>query len=152
MGDVTPTASCTVSVIFETAMIPEANSLRVLLRDWSQDTLRFLRDSVPKIVLVLVGAFVLIRLLRLVTRKVISIQAGRLTPENRAQEVRTLISVVTNIGISVILFVAALEILPMLGLNVGPATGLSRSRRASDWVRRAGIGARLHQRILHFAR
>ena len=101
-------------------MIPEANSLRVLLRDWSQDTLRFLRDSVPKIVLVLVGAFVLIRLLRLVTRKVISIQAGRLTPENRAQEVRTLISVVTNIGISVILFVAALEILPMLGLNVGP--------------------------------
>jgi moderate conductance mechanosensitive channel len=120
MGDVTPTASCTVSVIFETAMIPEANSLRVLLRDWSQDTLRFLRDSVPKIVLVLVGAFVLIRLLRLVTRKVISIQAGRLTPENRAQEVRTLISVVTNIGISVILFVAALEILPMLGLNVGP--------------------------------
>ena len=120
MGDVTPTDSCAVSVIFETAMIPEANSLRVLLRDWSQDTLRFLRDSVPKIVLVLVGAFVLIRLLRLVTRKVISFQAGRSTPENRAQEARTLISVVTNIGISVILFVAALEILPMLGLNVGP--------------------------------
>jgi small-conductance mechanosensitive channel len=109
-----------VNVIFKTAMIPEANNLRALLRYWAEDTLTFLRHDVPKIVLVLVVAFVLIRLLRLVTRKVISLQAGRSTPEDRAQEVRTLVSVVTNIGISVILFVAALEILPILGLNVGP--------------------------------
>jgi small-conductance mechanosensitive channel len=101
-------------------MIPEANNLRALLRYWAEDTLTFLRHDVPKIVLVLVVAFVLIRLLRLVTRKVISLQAGRSTPEDRAQEVRTLVSVVTNIGISVILFVAVLEILPILGLNVGP--------------------------------
>jgi small-conductance mechanosensitive channel len=96
-------------------MISEANSLRALLRFWVEDTITFLRHDVPKIILVLVGAFVLIRFLRLVTRKV-----RTLTPEDRAQEVRTLISVVTNVGISVILFVAALEILPMLGLNVGP--------------------------------
>jgi len=101
-------------------MIPEANSLRTLLRYWADDALTFLRHDVPKIVLVLVSAFVLIRLLRLVTRKVVSLQARGSTPENRVQEVRTLVSVVTNIGISVILFVAALEILPMLGLNVGP--------------------------------
>jgi small conductance mechanosensitive channel len=101
-------------------MLPEANSLHALLRYWVEDTLTFLRHDLPKIVLVLVSAFVLIRLLRLVTRKVISFQAARSAPGYRAQEVRTLISVITNIGISVILFVAALEILPMLGLNVGP--------------------------------
>lgn len=113
-------ADFVVSVIFKTAMIPEANSLRALVRYWVDDTLTFLRHDVPKIVLVLVCAFVLIRLLRLVTRKIISFQTRGATPENRVREVRTLISVVTNIGISVILFVAVLEILPMLGLNVGP--------------------------------
>jgi moderate conductance mechanosensitive channel len=101
-------------------MISEANSLSALLRYWVEDTLMFLRHDVPKILFVLVCAFVLIRLLRLVTGKVISFQARESSPENRAHEVRTLITVVTNIGISVILFVAALEILPMLGLNVGP--------------------------------
>jgi small-conductance mechanosensitive channel len=109
-----------VSVTFKTTMIPEANGLRPLIRYWVEDALAFLRHDVPKIVFVLVGAFVLIRLLRLITRKVISFQARGSTPESRAQEVRTVISVATNIGISVILFVAALEILPMFGLNVGP--------------------------------
>ncbi len=95
-------------------------NLPALLRDWSEDTRNFLRHDVPKIVLVTVVSFALIRLLRLITGKVAALQTRKLHPDLRAQQVRTLASVITSIGIFVILFVAALEILPLLGLNLGP--------------------------------
>jgi small-conductance mechanosensitive channel len=100
--------------------IPEENSLPTFLRNWGEDTRTFLRHDAPKILLVLIGVFVVIRLLRLITRKVPALQARRLPPGVTAAEARTLAGVISNIGVSIIVFVAALEILPMLGLNVGP--------------------------------
>ena len=96
------------------------HSLPTFLRDWGEDTRTFLRHDAPKILLVLVGVFLVSRLLRLITRKVADLQTRRLPPGNRAAEVRTLAGVISNIGVSVIVFVGALEILPMLGLNIGP--------------------------------
>jgi small-conductance mechanosensitive channel len=101
------------------AIIPEGN-LPELLRGWGEDARTFLRHDVPKIVLVTVLSFALIRLLRLVTGKVAALQTRRLPSGLRAQQVRTLASVITSIGIFIILFVAALEVLPLLGLNLGP--------------------------------
>src|SRR6059036_871329 len=41
--------------------LTEPSSLLALLRDWREDTMFFLRHSMPKLVLILVGAFVLPR-------------------------------------------------------------------------------------------
>jgi len=101
-------------------IIPESGNLPTLLRDWGEDTRLFLRHDVPKIVLVTVTSFVLIRLLRLIVGKVTSLQTRKLPESFRAQQVRTLASVITSIGVFIIFFVAALEILPLLGLNLGP--------------------------------
>jgi small-conductance mechanosensitive channel len=101
-------------------IVPSEGKLRALLQDWGEDSRTFLRHDVPKIVLVIVVAFVLARLLRLITNKVASLQAGKLPSGIRAQQVRTLASVINSIGIFIIVFVAALEILPLLGLNLGP--------------------------------
>jgi len=99
--------------------IPEGHLLE-LLRGWGEDARTFLRHDVPKIVLVTVVSFVLIRLLRLITSKVAALQARKLPSGLRAQQVRTLASVITSIGVFIILFVAALEVLPLLGFNLGP--------------------------------
>jgi len=99
--------------------IPEGN-LPELLRGWGEDARTFLRHDVPKIVLVTVASFVVIRLLKLITGQVASLQTRKLPSGLRAQQVRTLASVITSIGVFIILFVAALEILPLLGLNLGP--------------------------------
>jgi len=106
-------------ILFFRVMVP-SDRLRALLQDWSEDSRTFLRHDVPKIVLVILVALALARLLRLITRKVASLQAGRLAPGIRAQQVRTLASVINSIGFFVIVFVAALEVLPLLGLNLGP--------------------------------
>ena len=99
--------------------IPEGHLLE-LLRGWGEDARTFLRHDVPKIVLVTVLSFALIRLLRLITSKVAAQQTRKLPSGIRAQQVRTLASVITSIGVFIILFVAALEVLPLLGLNLGP--------------------------------
>jgi moderate conductance mechanosensitive channel len=100
--------------------VPNEGKLRALLQDWGEDSRTFLRHDVPKIVLVLVVAFVLIRILHLITKGVTWLQAEKLPSGIRAQQVRTLASVINSIGIFIIVFVAALEVLPLLGLNLGP--------------------------------
>jgi small-conductance mechanosensitive channel len=99
---------------------PETASLPALLRDWREDTMTFLHHDLPKLVLVLVGAFVLIRLLRALTRRIAALQQKRLPSGIRTGQVRTLAGVINSVGVFIILFGAALQVLSILGLNLGP--------------------------------
>src|SRR5713226_1342857 len=101
-------------------MVPpgEAN-LPALLHDWREDTMNFLRHDMPKIVFVVLAAFVLTRIIRAVARKTADLQVRKLPPV-RVQQVRTVASVITSISVFVIFFIAALEVLSLLGLNLGP--------------------------------
>jgi len=98
----------------------EAADLPTLLHDWRQDTIEFLRHDVPKIVLILVGAYILIRVLRAIANKSTDLQIRKLPPGVRVQQVRTVAGVLTSVGVFVISFVALLMVLGQLGLNLGP--------------------------------
>src|SRR5581483_10072562 len=91
-----------------------------LLRDWREDTMNFLRHDVPKIVLVVIGALVLIRILRAITKGMTSVRSRNLAPGIRDQQIRTLAGVINSIGTFVILFVGALEVLKYVGLDLAP--------------------------------
>lgn len=89
-------------------------------RKWMMDLQGFIRASLPKIIVILVVAWVLTRFVKLVTERVLRAaerHAGR--PRNVSQ-VRTLTSVIRATGTGIIFFVAALEILPLLGFRLGP--------------------------------
>jgi len=100
--------------------LPGTGNLASLLRDWREDTMNFLRHDVPKIVLVVLAAYVLTRILRAIARKTADLHIRKLPPGVRVQQVRTVASVVTSISVFVVFFVAALEVLSLLGLNLGP--------------------------------
>ena len=100
--------------------LPESWNLPALLRDWREDTMTFLRHDVPKILVVVIASLVLIRLLRAVTGKIVALHIRKAPPGFRAQQVRTLAAVTSSVGIFVITFVAGLEILSLLGINLGP--------------------------------
>lgn len=100
--------------------VPEAQHWRSLVLDWRDDSANFLRHDVPKILLIVIGALVLIRILRASTRGMLALRTRRLAPGLRAQQIQTLASVINSIGTFVILFVAILQVLPYLGLNLGP--------------------------------
>jgi small-conductance mechanosensitive channel len=100
--------------------LPGTGNLASLLRDWREDTMNFLRHDAPKIVLVVLAAYVLTRILRAIARKTADLHIRKLPPGVRVQQVRTVASVVTGISVFVVFFVAALEVLSLLGLNLGP--------------------------------
>ena len=92
-----------------------------ILSNWSDDTFDFVRHEVPRIVGVLIIAFILTRLLKVVSRHVSNLTRNEKLPSAlRAQQIRTLSSVIYSGGVFIILFLAALQILPLLGINMGP--------------------------------
>ena len=97
-----------------------AGNIPPLLRDWREDTMTFLRHDAPKIVFVLVMAYLLTRMARAVARKSTDLHVRKLPSGVRVQQVRTVASVVTSIAVVVIFFVAALQVLSILGFNLGP--------------------------------
>lgn len=108
------------SSLLEDKLLPTEANLPALLRDWRYDTMNFVRHDVPKIVLIILGAYILTRMLRTFARKSAELHLRKLPPGIRVQQVRTVASVLTSVGIFVIFFVATLMVLSVFNLNLGP--------------------------------
>jgi moderate conductance mechanosensitive channel len=105
------------------ALLPNEgkHGLIQLLNDWGDDAFDFLRYRGPRIVGVLIIVFILAYLLKKLSRHLsdFSNRLG-LPTALRAQQLRTLSSVIYSVGLSTILFLAAMQILPLFGINMGP--------------------------------
>jgi small conductance mechanosensitive channel len=106
--------------ILQNPVFSSATNFPVLLREWREDTMNFLRHDAPKIVLVLIASYVVTRVLHTIARKSAEMHIRKLPSGVSVQQFRTVTSVMTSVGVFVISFVAALEILSLLGLNLGP--------------------------------
>jgi small conductance mechanosensitive channel len=102
------------------AKLPTQATLPTLFHDWRDDALEFLRRDVPKIVFVVVAAYILIRILRAIANKTADLHIRKLPSGVSVQQVRTVTSVLTSVGVFAISFVALLMVLGQLGLNLGP--------------------------------
>src|SRR6185312_12135556 len=100
--------------------LPSEAALPALFREWREDTMTFIRHDAPKIVFILVGAYILIRMLRTFARKSAELHVRKMPPGIRVQQVRTVTSVLTSVGVFAIVFVAALMVLSVFNLNLGP--------------------------------
>ncbi len=100
---------------------PSIQTIGELLDRWRTDALDFLRLDAPKILFILLVTIVLIRLLKVVTRRLRAFGETKVLPTGmRAQQLRTLSGVVYSAGVFVLVFLALLQILPVLGINMGP--------------------------------
>ena len=105
------------------ALFPDGgkHNLLQLLDDWGDDAFDFLRSRLPRIIAVLIIAFILIYLLKRLARHLSELSNRQGLPTGlRAQQLRTLSSVIYSVGVFAILFLAAMQILPLLGINMGP--------------------------------
>ena len=100
--------------------LPSEAALPALFHEWREDTMIFLRHDAPKIVFILVGAYILIRMLRAFARKSAELHVRKMPPGIRVQQVQTVTSVLTSVGVFAIVFVAALMVLSVFNLNLGP--------------------------------
>ena len=101
-------------------VIPENFNLQELLREWKQDSHQFVQHDLPKIVIVLLISFLLLRVLRAITGRMGTLRVPHRYADVRARQVKTMAGVIESVGKFVIFFVASLEILSQIGFNLGP--------------------------------
>ena len=92
-----------------------------IAQDWRDDVVDWARHDLPKLLIILVVALVLLRVLRIITRRLEVFSKSHPLPGGmRAQQLRTLGTVVDSVGEAVILFVALLQVLPLFNVDVKP--------------------------------
>ena len=87
---------------------------------WIADLQDFIHQALPKIVVILIVAWILTRSLKLITTRVLRVAERHSGGVGHISQVRTLTSVIRATGIGIIAFLAALEILPLLGFKLEP--------------------------------
>ena len=82
--------------------------------------MNFFRYDAPKVLVIIVGAYVLIKILRRFAQKSADLHIRKLPPGIRVQQVRTVTSVFTSVGVFAIVFVSVLMVLSVFNFNLGP--------------------------------
>jgi moderate conductance mechanosensitive channel len=97
------------------------HSFKEVLQQWRSDSLEFLRQDAPKIIIVLLISFVLLWFLRLITNRLQNASKHHALPSRiRAQQLGTLAGVIRGVGIFLICFSALIQILGTLNIDVKP--------------------------------
>src|SRR5246127_1949172 len=85
---------------------------KVIDDKWIADLQDFIHQALPKIVVILIFAWVATRILKLVTTRILKVAERHAGGMTKLSQVRTLTSVIRATGIGIIIFIALMEILP----------------------------------------
>lgn len=103
-----------------TGWFAEGRFLGRVLDEWSQDAEEFVRLKLPHLLLVAIIAFLLNRIVQVITHRMIRIAEQHAGSVARVSQVKTLAGVIRTTGIAVITLIAGLQILAALGANLAP--------------------------------
>jgi len=103
-----------------TGWLAEDRFMGKVLDGWFLDTEEFVRLRLPHLIIVVLIVFVLSRLLRLLTSRMIKIAEQHAAGRGRIAQVRTLAGVIRTSGLAVIGVIASLQVLDAVGVNLGP--------------------------------
>lgn len=98
----------------------ETAKITSILQDWREDWSHFLRHDLPRIVLLIVAAFLIIRILRSITSRIAALRLRRLPSGIRVQQIQTMAEVINSVGTFVIFFFAVYWILTIMQVRVEP--------------------------------
>jgi small conductance mechanosensitive channel len=107
-------------MVLRTGIFAEGRFMGKVLDEWIVDVQEFVRTKLPHLLVVVIIAFVLGRLLRTLTSRMIHVAERHAADPSRVQQVRTLAGVVRTTGIAIIVAIASLQILAAIGVNMGP--------------------------------
>ena len=92
-----------------------------LLNNWREEAFQFLSRDAPKIFGILVLAFIFTHFLRVVRNHLVSLsKRDTLQTAMRATQLRTLSSVVYSVGLALVFFIAGMQVLQVLNINIAP--------------------------------
>ncbi|MGD0095313.1 MAG: mechanosensitive ion channel family protein [Terracidiphilus sp.] len=103
-----------------TGIFAEERFLGRLIDGWAADAEGFTRNRLPHLVIVALIGFVLSRLLRVTTARMIRIAEQHAAGPGRVSQVRTLAGVTRTTGLAIIGAIVGLQFLAAVGINLAP--------------------------------
>lgn len=82
--------------------------------------LAFAETKLPKLIWIAIGSWILIRVIGVISHRVVRAAERHSTRAGHLGQVKTLTGVIRATGVAIVAVIAALEVLPLLGLNLGP--------------------------------
>jgi moderate conductance mechanosensitive channel len=98
----------------------EGRFMGKVVDEWVSDTQEFMRTKLPHLIVVALIAFILSRILRAITTRMIHVAERHAAGKVRISQVKTLAGVVRTTGLAIIGAITGLQFLEALGVNVGP--------------------------------
>jgi small-conductance mechanosensitive channel len=98
----------------------EGRFLGKVLDEWVVDTQEFVRSKLPHLLLAAIIAFVLYRLLTIITSRMIRIAEQHAAEHSRVAQVRTMAGVIRATGLTVIFAIVTMQFLAAVGVNLAP--------------------------------
>jgi len=103
-----------------TGIFAEGRFLGRIIDLWIGDAQEFIHAKLPHLVLVALIGFVLDRLLRLITARMITVAEQHAASHGRVFQVKTLAGVIRTTGLAIIGAIVGMQFLDAVGLNLAP--------------------------------
>jgi small conductance mechanosensitive channel len=103
-----------------TGWFAEERFLGRILDLWAADAEEFVHAKLPHLILVALIAYLLVRLLHVITARMIHLAEEHAASPGRIQQVKTLAGVIRTTGLAVIWLITGLQILASVGFNLAP--------------------------------
>jgi small conductance mechanosensitive channel len=107
-------------IALRTGIFSEGRFLGKLLDEWIFDIQEFIRTKLPRLILLAIFAFILSRILRIVTDRVVRLAERHSAGVARVSQVRTLAGVVRTTGLTILIAIVGLQFLAAMGADLAP--------------------------------
>ncbi len=107
-------------IAMRTGIFAEGRFLGKVLDEWVMDTQEFVRVKLPHMIVILFIAFILNKILRLMTFHMSRVAERHSTNPDRISQVKTLAGITRTTGLAIIGFITGLQVLDALGVNLAP--------------------------------
>src|SRR6201994_4878669 len=91
-----------------------------VLDEWIDDTQEFIHLKLPHLLVAALIAFVLYRILSLITSRMVRIAEQHAVNHVRISQVKTMAGVIRNIGLTIIAAIVTMQFLAAVGVNLAP--------------------------------
>jgi small-conductance mechanosensitive channel len=98
----------------------EGRFMGKVLDEWIADSQEFLHTKLPHLIVIAAIAFLLNKLLRIITNRMVRVAERHAPGAGRVGEVRTLASVFRATGLAIIGVIAGMQFLDAMGVNLAP--------------------------------
>ena len=101
-------------------LFSEGRFMGRVLDEWINDTQEFVRLKLPHLLVAALIAFVLYRILSMITSRMIRIAEAHAAAYSRIAQVRTMAGVIRATGLSIIAAIVTMQFLAAIGVNLAP--------------------------------